>query len=67
MNKVEEINLGDEAIRYICDRLKFGNTLSKIILKSLDLKKGKVITFLPSDIQVESIKEFYYGGKFINP
>lgn len=66
MNELVEFTLGIEAISYISDCLKYGNSLSERILKNINLKKGDVKTYLPCNTQAEMISEFHYGGKFTN-
>lgn len=65
MNEFKEIYLGFEAIEYINDCLKNGNTLAQQLLQSFDIKKGEIVTYLPSYIQENAVKEFYYGGKLL--
>ncbi len=61
----KEVKLGADSISYIRDRLENGITLSRILLQRSDLEEGEVVTFLPSDIEVDSeaLKRFGAGGK----
>lgn len=61
MNTYREIMFGSEAIKYIYECLKDGKTLSRYLLEKLDLKSGKVTTFLPADISDEEAKRFTEG------
>lgn len=61
MNTYREIKFGSEATKYIYECLKDGKTLSKYLLEKLDLKSGKITTFLPADISDEEAKQFTEG------
>lgn len=63
MKKLKEIAFGFEAIEYIKDILKNGKTLSNCLLQDCDLDRGRVITYLPIDVNEEEAKKFKFGGK----
>ncbi|TEB15729.1 hypothetical protein Psfp_01960 [Pelotomaculum sp. FP] len=67
MKKYKEVTLGSEAVVYIKDILKYGNTISKYLLQSYDFEKGKVVTYLPYDINNEDARHFKVGGKIKSP
>lgn len=67
MNACREITLGPEATEYIRKCLDDRNTLARYLLQKLDLGRGRVVTFLPSDVTAEAAKQFTTGGKLPMP
>ena len=67
MNAYKEITLGPEAIEYIRKCLSDGNTLARYLLQKLNLDRGRVVTFLSSDVTAEAAKQFTTGGKLPMP
>src|SRR5213593_1863343 len=61
--ELREISLGLEAIRYIQQTLQEGKTLAKFVSRRLDLERGRVVTFLPPEVNQESAEDFRSGGK----
>ena len=57
---IQQRNLGREAIKYIEETLAEGKTLATY-LRKLDLQKGKVVTFLPSEVTNEEAKQFKWS------
>jgi hypothetical protein len=64
---LSEIRLGPEAIEYIKDRLAQGKTLASLLLERRDLDGGEVVTFLPSNADLERISNFSQGGVLPTP
>lgn len=62
-----EIRLGSEAVDYIESCLQDGNTLSRSLLHTHDLRVGKVRTFLPESVSYKAANEFTLGGKLPTP
>lgn len=58
---LQKFELGKEAIRYIYSCLCEGKTLSNYLLQ-LPLDKGRVISFLPNNVDSQSINNFQVGG-----
>jgi hypothetical protein len=58
-----EFNLGDEGIKYIRKCLINGKTLANYLIRTCNLERGKLITFLPTDTNEEAVKQFTTGGK----
>jgi hypothetical protein len=67
MNAYKEITLGPEAIDYIRKCLRDGNTLASYLLQKLNLDRGRVVTFLSSEVTAEVAKQFTTGGKLPLP
>lgn len=63
---LQERTLGVEAIEYIYSCLAKGKTFASY-LSTLNLKKGRVITFLPIEVSEEVAKQFELGGKLPVP
>jgi hypothetical protein len=57
-----EYTLGPEAIDYISDRLSYGHTLAKLLLDSIDLNAGKVVTYLPPGLTIDQLTDFRGPG-----
>lgn len=60
---IQEIELGPAGIRYVRERLADGKALSKCLLETLDLERGKLTTFLPPGVSEAEVYQFSYGGK----
>lgn len=58
MQRYREFAVGKEAISYIKDILSNGKTLSKWLLKQVNLEEGRITTFLPESVDIASIKDF---------
>lgn len=53
---------------YTKNILKDANTLSNLIIKSINLEEGTFFTLLPNDANVKQINEFKFGGILVqNP
>ncbi len=61
-NVLEEITLGREAIGYITESLQDGEELSQILLKTIKLEAGSVVTYLPTGTALPSYQQFRLGG-----
>lgn len=69
MKIYKEINLRPEVIAYIKECLAEGHTLAKYLLQRDDLDSGRVITFIPQEIDVrdEEVNNPKYGRLFPEP
>ena len=63
MAQLQRLELGQKGIDYVRSSLANGNTLSRLLLETLELEKGQVATFLPAEIPESAIYEFSAGGK----
>ncbi len=63
MSAFKEIELGTEAVTFVTESLKFGETLSKLVLEVIDVKRGRVVTKLPSNVDEKAANDFKSGGK----
>jgi hypothetical protein len=57
--------LGDEAKRYIIEKLQAGKTYSQRVVSNLKLESGLVHTFLPSGLSNDALLSFEHGAKGI--
>jgi hypothetical protein len=62
MSAYQAVSLPAEAHRYIRECLEEGNSLAKHLLTQLDLERGRVVAFLPPDVDQEAAKQFRHGG-----
>ena len=63
-----EMDLGVEGREFVESELRGGwASLSKLLLQSLDLSTGKVVTYLPAGTSVAAAKDFKIGGKLPTP
>lgn len=60
---LQEITLGSEALDYIRESLSDGKALSKCLRSTLDLRSGRVRTYLPAGTTTTAINQFSVGGK----
>ena len=58
---LQKFEFGKEAITYIYSCLWEGKILSNYLLQ-LPLDKGRVISFLPNNVNRQSINDFQVGG-----
>ncbi len=63
MSAFREIELGTEAMTFVTESLKLGETLSKLVLEVIDVKRGRVVTKLPSNVDEKAANDFKSGGK----
>lgn len=59
-----EGKFGEEASKYFLEVLNKGKTLSKKVLKVINLLEGILFTFLPKDFIEVDVINFQHGGKF---
>jgi hypothetical protein len=62
MEDYKEYELDIISISFIRKHLLSGLTLSKQVLKFLDIEKGKVFTGMPKDIALGKLSDFDHGG-----
>ena len=55
---LREVELGNKALEFMKTELANGNTFAAFILKRFKLENGKVITFLPEDVDAGNITDF---------
>ena len=61
---IEKRPVGQEGLDYLLDCLKYGLTLSKLVLKQIDLENGNLFVNVPEHISMEDSLVFRGGGKF---
>jgi hypothetical protein len=66
-NNLDEIILGQDALEYITESLRDGEELSAMVLKTIALEAGNVVTYLPIGTASSSIKQFRSGGILGSP
>jgi hypothetical protein len=68
MTEFSEVALNrPEAFDFVAECLSRGNTLSRLIRKTIDLRLGHITTFLPPGTSEAAAYEFDFGGKLPPP
>jgi hypothetical protein len=60
---LQKFEFGPEGVAYIKECLAQGHLFSEFLIEHTDFDQGNVFTYLPSETDQKSAKEFSYGGK----
>jgi hypothetical protein len=66
-SELRETTLGESAFEYIERALRRPRELCRSLQRNLELKSGKITTYLPPSVKPEAIHQFELGGKLPQP